>query len=101
MAGHNPSYMLRTDRYNEFLSYVAQEYYAILHLRDAEVNWTVSNLDTLFTKGGNGLYYAKPVTEPTPVTITLEVTKGSYHFEKTITITLQPDTVDTSIWEWK
>ena len=96
-----PSYMLRTDRYNEFLSYVAQEYYAILHLRDAEVNWTVSNLDTLFTKGGNGLYYAKPVTEPTPVTITLEVTKGSYHFEKTITITLQPDTVDTSIWEWK
>ena len=95
-----PSYMLRTDRYNEFLGYVAQEYYAILHLRDAEVKWTVSNLDTLFTKGGNGLYYAKAVTKPTDVTITLEVTKGTYHFEKTVTITLQPDTVDLNVWEW-
>lgn len=95
-----PSYMLRTDRYNEFLTYVAVELYAIKYLRDADVKWTVSNLEELFEVGGNGLYYAKGVSVPTDVTIKLDVTKGSYSFSKTVTVTLQPDTIDLTKWVW-
>ncbi len=93
-----PSYMIRTDRYNEFIEYVNQEYYAMKYLKDCEVTWTVSDLDTLFDKGANGLYYAKAVTTPTDVTITLNVKKGSFTFNKSVTITLEPDTIDLSIW---
>ena len=96
-----PSYMLRSDRYNEFLTYVAIELYAIKYLRDAEVKWTVSNLSELFEVGNNGLYYAKAVSAPTDVTIKLEVTKGSYSFSKTVTVTLEPDTIDLTKWEYQ
>lgn len=96
-----PSYMLRSDRYNEFLTYVAIELYAIKYLRDAEVKWNVSNLSELFEVGNNGLYYAKAVSAPTDVTIKLEVTKGSYSFSKTVTVTLEPDTIDLTKWEYQ
>ena len=96
-----PSYMLRSDRYNEFLTYVAIELYAIKYLRDAEVTWTVSNLNELFEVGNNGLYYAKAVTTPTNVTIKLDVTKGTYSFSKTVTVTLEPDTIDLTKWEYQ
>ena len=96
-----PSYMLRSDRYNEFLTYVLIELYAIQYLRDAEVKWTVSNIGDLFEVGANGLYYAKAVDTPTNVTIKLDVTKGSYSFSKTVTVTLEPDTIDLTKWEYQ
>ena len=98
-AGKNcPAYMNDTLRWDEFRQYVNMELYAIKYLRNAEVTWTVSNLDTLFKKSANELYYAKKVTIETPVEITLEVTKGEYHFEKTVTVVLTPDDIDLSVW---
>lgn len=85
-----PSYMIRTNRYEEFLAKVCNEYVAMKYLKDAEVTWTISNPD-LFIKGPNGLYYSKAVVSPTEVQITLNVVKGSYTFNKTITLTLYPD----------
>ena len=95
-----PAYMIRTNRWTQFLEWTAIELNAIKYLSDAEVNWTVSDLDTLFTKGPNGLYYAKAVTQKTDVTITLDVVKGDYHFNKTVTVSLYPDNIDLSIWQW-
>ncbi len=85
-----PNYMIETNRYGEFLGLVKDELNAIKYLRDAEVTWTISN-PALFDKGPHGLYYSKAVTELTEVQITLNVVKGSYTFEKTVTITLRPD----------
>ncbi len=85
-----PSYMIRTNRYNEFLQMVTKEYIAIKYLKDAEVTWTISNPE-LFEQGPNGLYYSKQVKQATDVTISLKVVKGSYVFESTSTITLKPD----------
>ncbi|MBQ8292856.1 MAG: N-acetylmuramoyl-L-alanine amidase [Bacilli bacterium] len=84
-----PSYMLRTDRYNEFLQMVAKEYVAMKYLADAEVTWTVSNPE-LFESVANGLMYAKPVSKATDVTVTLKVVKGTYVFEQSSTFTLYP-----------
>lgn len=85
-----PSYMIRTNRYEEFLQKVCQEYVAMEYLKDAEVTWTISNPD-LFIKGPNGLYYSKAVSTPTEVTLTLKVVKGSYTFNQSVTLTLKPD----------
>lgn len=85
-----PNYMIETNRYGEFLEMVRNEYNAIKYLRDAEVTWTISNPE-LFDKGPHGLYYAKAVSEITEVQVTLKVVKGTYQFEKTVTITLRPD----------
>jgi len=93
-----PAYMIRTNRWTEFLKYVNVELYAIKYLRDASVTWEVSNLDTLFNEGVNGLYYAKAVDEKTDVTITLKVVKGSYSFERTVILSLYPDNIDLSVW---
>lgn len=95
-----PAYMIETNRWAEFLKYVSIEYNAIKYLSDATVTWTISD-PTLFTAASNGLYYAKAVTQDTNVTITLDVVKDSYHFNKSVTITLKPDTVDLSIWDWE
>lgn len=76
-----PSYMIRTNRYNEFLDMINKEYIAIKLLKDATVEWTYDRPD-LFEAGGNNLLYNKAVSEPTPVTIKLRVTKGNYTFEK-------------------
>ena len=85
-----PNYMIETNRYGEFLEKVRNEYNAIKYLRDAEVTWTISNPE-LFEKGPHGLYYAKEVSQLTDVNVTLKVVKGSYTFERTVTITLRPD----------
>lgn len=85
-----PAYMLATNRYEEFLEKVSQEYIALKYLKDATVKWTISNPE-LFTEGPNGLYYQKSVITNTDVQITLEVTKGNYHFKQTVTLTLKPD----------
>lgn len=85
-----PSYMIRTNRYEEFLEKVCQEYVAMKYLKDAEVTWTISNPD-LFVKGPNGLYYQKSVLVPTDVVITLNVVKGNYTFNQSVTLTLKPD----------
>ena len=95
-----PAYMIRTNRWSQFLEWTTMELNAIKYLRDATVTWTVSDLDTLFTQGPNGLYYAKAVSEKTDVTITLDVVKGGYHFNKTVVLSLYPDTVDLSQWIW-
>lgn len=84
-----PSYMLRTNRYNEFLQMIAKEYVAMKYLADATVEWTVSNPE-LFEEAANGLMYAKPVTKATDVTVTLKVVKGSYVFNGSSTFTLYP-----------
>lgn len=85
-----PNYMIETNRYGEFLQMVRNEYNAIKYLSDAEVTWTISNPE-LFEKGPHGLYYSKAVSQITEVDVTLKVVKGSYTFEKTVTITLRPD----------
>ena len=85
-----PNYMLETNRYGEFLERVKDELNAIKYLRDAEVTWTISNPE-LFEKGPHGLYYSKAVSQLTQVEVTLKVVKGSYTFEKTVSITLRPD----------
>ena len=85
-----PNYMIETSRYGEFLEMVRNEYNAIKYLRDADVTWTISNPE-LFEKGPHGLYYAKAVSEITEVQVTLKVVKGTYQFERTVTITLRPD----------
>lgn len=87
-----PSYMIRTNRWNEFLELVAREYIAMKYLNDALVTWTVSD-ESLFIKGGNNLLFSKEVTELTEVDITLEVTKGSYSFKQTKTLTLYPEDI--------
>ncbi|MFA7130371.1 MAG: N-acetylmuramoyl-L-alanine amidase [Bacilli bacterium] len=76
-----PSYMIRTNRYNEFLDMINREYIAMELLKDASVEWTFDRED-LFVFGGNDLLFNIAVNEPTPVTIKLRVTKGSYTFEK-------------------
>ena len=86
-----PNYMIETNRYGEFLEKVRNEYNAIKYLRDAEVTWTISD-PSLFDKGPHGLYYAKAVSQLTEVEVTLRVVKGSYTFEKTVSISLRPDT---------
>lgn len=85
-----PNYMIETNRYGEFLERVKDELNAIKYLRDAEVTWTISNPE-LFEKGPHGLYYSKAVSKLTQVEVTLKVVKGSYTFEKTVSITLRPD----------
>ena len=85
-----PSYMLRTNRYGEFLEKVRNEYIAMKYLKNAEVEWTISQPD-LFVKGPNGLYYAKPVQVETTISITLSVTIGSYTFNRTTQVKLYPD----------
>ena len=85
-----PNYMIETNRYGEFLEQVRNEYNAIKYLRDAEVTWTISNPE-LFEKGPHGLYYSKAVSQLTEVEVTLKVVKGSYTFERTVTISLRPD----------
>ncbi len=84
-----PSYMLRTNRYNEFLQMVSKEYVAMKYLAGATVEWTISNPE-LFVEAANGLRYAKPVTKATEVTVTLKVVKGSYVFNESSTFTLYP-----------
>lgn len=95
-----PAYMIETNRWTEFLKYVSIEYNAIKYLSDCTVTWTVSDM-SLFEEASNGLYYAKAVSVDTPVTITLDVVKDEYHFNKSVTLTLKPDTVDLSIWDWE
>ena len=85
-----PSYMIRTNRWNEFLELVSREYIAMKYLSDAEVKWTVSD-ESLFIKGGNNLLFNKEVSEITEVELTLEVTKGNYYFKETKTLTLYPE----------
>ena len=85
-----PSYMIRTNRWNEFLELVSREYIAMKYLSDAEVKWTVSD-ESLFIKGGNNLLFNKKVREITEVELTLEVTKGNYYFKETKTLTLYPE----------
>ena len=85
-----PSYMIRTNRWVEFTELIAREYIAMKYLSDAEVKWTVSD-ESLFIKGGNNLLFNKEVHEKTEVEITLEVTKGSYHFKETKTLVLYPN----------
>ena len=85
-----PNYMIETNRYGEFLEQIRNEYNAIKYLRDAEVTWTISNPE-LFETGPHGLYYSKAVSQLTEVDVTLKVVKGSYTFERTVTITLRPD----------
>jgi hypothetical protein len=82
--------MIETNRYGEFLERVKDELNAIKYLRDAEVTWTISNPE-LFETGPHGLYYSKAVSKLTQVEVTLKVVKGSYTFEKTVSITLRPD----------
>lgn len=84
-----PSYMLRTNRYGEFLQLVAKEYVAMKYLKDATVTWTISNPE-LFEEAANGLLYAKKVTEVTEVTVTLKVVKGTYVFNGSSTFKLYP-----------
>ena len=84
-----PNYMLETNRYEEFIQKVSTEYLAIKYLRDANVEWTVSHPE-LFEYGVNGLYYAKPVSMDTEVTVTLKVTLGSYIYEGPSSFVLQP-----------
>ena len=84
-----PSYMLRTNRYGEFLQMIAKEYVAMKYLKDASVTWTVSNPE-LFEEAQNGLLYAKPVKEVTEVTVTLKVVKGTYVFNSTSSFKLYP-----------
>lgn len=45
----------------------------------------------LFIKGGNNLLFNKKVEKTTEVEITLEVTKGLYHFKQTKTLVLYPN----------
>ena len=85
-----PSYMISTNRWNEFLELVSREYIAMKYLSDAEVKWTVSD-ESLFIKGGNNLLFNKKVSEITEVELTLEVTKGNYYFKETKTLTLYPE----------
>lgn len=84
-----PSYMLRTNRYGEFLQMIAKEYVAMKYLKDATVTWTVSNPE-LFEAAPNGLMYAKAVKEVTEVTVTLKVVKGTYVFNGTSSFKLYP-----------
>ena len=84
-----PSYMLRTNRYGEFLQMIAKEYVAMQYLSDAVVTWTVSRPD-LFEVAQNGLMYAKAVSSATEVTVTLKVEKGTYVYNGTSTFTLHP-----------
>ena len=84
-----PSYMLRTNRYGEFLQMIAKEYVAMEYLKDATVTWTVSNPE-LFEAAPNGLMYAKPVKEITEVTVTLKVVKGTYVFNGESSFKLYP-----------
>lgn len=84
-----PSYMLRTNRYGEFLQMVAKEYVAMQYLKDATVTWTVSRPE-LFESAPNGLMYAKPVKEVTEVVVNLKVVKGSYVFNGESSFKLYP-----------
>ena len=84
-----PNYMIETNRYEEFIHKVSTEYLAIKYLRNATVEWTVSHPE-LFEYGVNGLYYAKPVSENTEVTVTLKVTLGTYTYEGSSSFVLKP-----------
>ena len=86
-----PAYMLATNRWVEFQKRVVDEWLAIKFLQDAEVTWTVSNPE-LFNVGPNNIWYAKGVSADTDIQITLNVVKGSYTYNKTVTVTLHPDT---------
>lgn len=82
-----PSYMIRTNRWNEFLDMVNREYIAILLLKNANVTWHHTHPE-LFIKGDNNLFYNKAVSTPTNVEVTLTVSKGSYQFNQTKTLIL-------------
>ena len=84
-----PNYMIETNRYDEFIQKVSNEYLAIQYLRNANVEWSVSHPE-LFEYGVNGLYYAKPVASDTVVTVTLKVTLDNYVYEGSSSFVLKP-----------
>lgn len=84
-----PNIMINTNRYYEFLELVSTEVLARKYLKDATVNWTISDPDLLIPLG-NGIYASKPQTEAKEVIFTLDVVKGSYTFHKDFKVTINP-----------
>lgn len=77
-----PNYMIRQNRWLEFLSYVDKEYTAMSILKDTKVTWTVttddnSNTDEVlnkyFTKAGSTIWLSKPVDQEVTLHITMKV----------------------------
>lgn len=95
-----PSYLIRTARWQEFMTFVQKEYLIMKYLGDATVEYNLSTanissteevLSTLFIKGDNGLYYNKPVSETINVNIDVKVVKNSKTYTASSVFCLKPN----------
>lgn len=96
-----PSYLIRTKRWEEFLSMVRKEYIIQKYFSDVniEYNLTTSDCKTTeevlnhyFITGANGLYYNKPVDSPVEVNFEIVVNKNNHEYKANSTFMLLPDT---------
>lgn len=95
-----PSYLIRTGRWEEFVEMVRKEYLIQKYLAGATVEYQLSTseyatteevLSNLFIKGGNGLWYNKPVTVETDVNFEIIVVKNGHQYKASSVIKLLPD----------
>lgn len=95
-----PSYLIRTGRWQQFLTFVQKEYLIQKYLSDATIEYSLSTenistteevLSTLFVEGANGLYFNKPVEKTISVNISIKVTKNSKTYTASSVFYLKPN----------
>lgn len=96
-----PSYLIRTNRYDEFtemirMEYILQKYFGkgtmTYDLSTSEYSNTEAVLKNLFETGANGLYYNLPVNEKKEINFKVTAVVDGKTYVASSVITLLPDT---------
>lgn len=96
-----PSYLIRTNRWYEFLQMVTKEYLVQKYLNDVTIKYELSTdeyqttnevLDKYFIKGANNLYYNIPVTEKKSIKMKVSFIKNAQEYNYDTSFMLLPDT---------
>ncbi len=97
-----PSYLIRTNRWYEFVQMVGKEYLIQKYLKDAIIKYELSTdtystteevLNKYFITGDNNLYYNKPVSQNVLVNFVIRVIKNNKEYSASSSFMLLPDEV--------
>lgn len=101
-----PSYLIRTNRWYEFVGMVGKEYLIRKYFAGVTINYELSTdtyntteevLDKYFITGDNGLYYNKPVNDYVNVNFTINVKLDGKNYSVTSSFGLIPDSADNNV----
>ena len=103
-----PSYLIRTNRWYEFVQMVGKEYLIQKYFKDTTIEYELSTdsyatteevLNKYFISGDNNLYYNKPVSEGVNVNFVIKVNKNGKEYSMTSSFMLLPESAGDSVTE--